>query len=99
MKLIGPETINTFSNRIMNVHPALLPNYGGQGMYGSHVHQAVKQNGDEKTGITIHLVDEIYDNGFIVAQKEVPLLPSDSAEDIENKVKAETTTGQTHRPT
>lgn len=87
MKLIGPETIYSFPNRIMNVHPALLPKYGGQGMYGSNIHRAVKENGDDKTGITIHMVDEVYDNGFIVAQKEIPVSPSDSAEDIENKVK------------
>ncbi len=87
MKLIGPQTIRAFPNRILNVHPALLPKHGGQGMYGRHIHQAVKDNNESETGITIHCVDEIYDNGHIVAQKKVPLSVDDSVDDIENKVK------------
>ncbi len=88
MKLIGTNTIRNFPNRILNVHPALLPKHGGQGMYGRHIHQAVKDTGDTQTGITIHCVDEIYDNGHIVAQKKIALTPEDSVDDIENKVKA-----------
>lgn len=88
MKLIGPQTIRAYPNKIINIHPALLPKYGGKGMYGSHVHRAVKEAGDTVTGPTIHYVDEVYDHGTIIAQKEIPVLPSDSAEDIEEKVKA-----------
>lgn len=88
MKLIGPKTISSFPNAILNVHPALLPNHGGQGMYGRHIHEAVKANSDSKTGITIHIVNSEYDKGTIVAQKEISVLPTDSVDDIENKVKA-----------
>lgn len=88
MKLIGTQTIRAYPNRIINVHPALLPKYGGKGMYGHHVHEAVKAAGDDKTGVTIHYVDEIYDNGAIIAQKEIKLTPDDTAGDIEEKVKA-----------
>lgn len=87
MKLIGPETIDAVKSKILNIHPALLPKYGGQGMYGRHVHQAVKDNGDKETGATIHLVNDEYDKGHIIAQKTVEVLPSDGVEDIENKVK------------
>lgn len=87
MKLIGPETIDAVKGKILNIHPALLPKYGGQGMYGRHVHQAVKDNGDTETGVTIHLVNDEYDKGHIIAQKTVEVLPNDGVEDIENKVK------------
>ena len=87
MKLIGTETIDAVKGKILNIHPALLPKYGGQGMYGRHVHQAVKDNGDKETGATIHLVNDEYDKGRIIAQKTVEVLPSDGIEDIENKVK------------
>jgi len=88
MKLIGTETIASFPNQILNVHPALLPKHGGKGMYGKHIHEAVKAAGDDKTGITIHLVNGEYDKGQILAQKEIPVLESDTPGDIENKVKA-----------
>lgn len=88
MKLIGPRTLEAVNGRILNVHPALLPKYGGKGMYGSHIHQAVKENGDTETGCTIHLVNDVYDDGQILAQKNVTVTPEDTALDIENKVKA-----------
>lgn len=88
MKLIGPFSIAAVHGAILNVHPALLPDYGGQGMYGRHVHQAVHDNGDAETGITIHLVDGEYDHGRTIAQKRIPVMSGDSVEDIENKVKA-----------
>lgn len=87
MKLIGSHTIEAVHGKILNIHPALLPKYGGQGMYGSHVHQAVKQNGDSETGCTIHLVSDEYDKGKIIAQKIVPVSPQDSTLDIEENVK------------
>jgi phosphoribosylglycinamide formyltransferase-1 len=87
MKLIGPETINAVGGRILNIHPALLPKYGGQGMYGRRVHQAVKDNGDSETGATIHLVNHEYDEGRIIAQKIIPVLDGDDVDTIENNVK------------
>lgn len=88
MKLIGPKTIESVKGRILNVHPALLPLYGGRGMYGRHVHQAVFDNKDKQTGITIHLVDGEYDHGRVIAQKIIPLDSNDGVDDIESKVKA-----------
>ena len=87
MKLIGDRTIDAVQGKILNIHPALLPKYGGQGMYGRHVHQAVKDNGESETGCTIHLVNNEYDEGKILAQKIVPVSKEDSALDIENNVK------------
>lgn len=80
------ELIRTFPDRIVNIHPALLPSYGGKGMYGMRVHEAVKNAGDEETGITIHLVDENYDEGKIVFQAAVPIDKEDSPEQIADKV-------------
>ncbi len=82
-----PKTlIQSFPNKIINVHPALLPKYGGKGMYGMHVHRAVKKNGDLKSGITIHYVNENYDEGAIIHQATTPLNSDHSAEDIAQKV-------------
>jgi phosphoribosylglycinamide formyltransferase-1 len=78
MKLLGPKVVARFRNRILNIHPALLPNYGGTGMYGMRVHEAVIAAGDTETGVTVHLVDEKYDEGEIVAQTRVAVLPSDT---------------------
>ena len=78
--------INYFQNKIINIHPALLPNYGGKGMYGINVHKAVKMNNEKKSGITIHYVDNGYDTGKIIFQKEVKISKLDSVEDISNKV-------------
>ena len=80
--------IRAFSNRMVNIHPALLPKYGGKGMYGHHVHEAVKAAGDTESGITIHLVNEHYDEGKIIFQAATSLLPEDSAETIAAKVLA-----------
>lgn len=88
MKLVGPKTIESVHGALLNTHPALLPKHGGKGMYGSRVHQAVFDNKESETGITIHLVDGEYDHGKTIAQKKIPVLPSDSAGDIEEKVKA-----------
>lgn len=82
-----PDTVvQEFEGRIINIHPALLPKYGGKGMYGMHVHNAVKNAGDTETGITIHYVNEAYDEGAIIRQARIPVLPEDSAEDIAKKV-------------
>ena len=85
---IPEELIRSFPNRMVNIHPALLPKYGGKGMYGHHVHEAVKAAGDTETGITIHLVNEHYDEGKIIFQAATSLLPEDSAETIAAKVLA-----------
>lgn len=87
MKLIGPKTIAAAHGAILNVHPALLPRHGGKGMYGRHVHQAVFDNRESETGITIHLVDSEYDRGRILAQERL-LVSGSSAQDIEDMVKA-----------
>jgi len=85
---IPQELIRAFPDRMVNIHPALLPKYGGKGMYGSHVHEAVKAARDTETGITIHLVNEHYDEGKIIFQAATSLEESDSPEDIAEKVHA-----------
>jgi len=80
------KIIRNFSDKIVNIHPALLPKYGGKGMYGNHVHQAVKENKETETGITIHYVNENYDEGAIIFQARTTVLPDDSFEDIAKKV-------------
>lgn len=85
---IPEDLIRAFPEHMVNIHPALLPKYGGKGMYGMHVHEAVKAAGDTETGITIHLVNEHYDEGRIVFQASTPVTPEDSPEDIAQKVHA-----------
>ena len=75
-----------YPNKIINIHPALLPKYGGKGMYGMHVHRAVVENKESKTGITIHYVNENYDEGNIIFQKEVTVLISDTPEVVAAKI-------------
>lgn len=84
--LIHREIINNFQQRILNIHPSLLPKHGGKGMYGSRVHEAVKACRDTESGMTIHLVNEKFDEGRVLFQEKVPILPSDSAEAIASKV-------------
>jgi len=80
--------VKAFPNKIINLHPSLLPKYGGKGMYGMNVHNAVKKSGDLVTGITIHFVDECYDQGTIIFQASTHVNPQDSPKDIANKVHA-----------
>lgn len=84
--LVPEYLINKYLGRIVNIHPALLPKFGGKGMYGMHVHEAVKQSGENETGITIHLIDGNYDKGNTVFQAKVAVEPADSPDDIANKV-------------
>lgn len=84
--LIPDYLIRAFPDRIVNIHPSLLPKYGGKGMYGMKVHEAVKQAGESETGITIHLVNEKYDEGRILFQATCRVSSSDSPEQIANKV-------------
>lgn len=84
--LIPSNLIKAFPNKIINIHPALLPNYGGKGMYGYKVHQAVFDNKETETGITIHYVNEAYDEGTIIAQHKTQLSSNDTPDDIAKKV-------------
>ncbi len=84
--LIPEYLVRNFSNRIINIHPALLPKYGGKGMYGMKVHQAVRDNNEAETGITIHLVNEHYDEGEVLAQYNVAVTTEDTPEQIAKKV-------------
>jgi len=79
LKLVPPGVIARYRGRIINVHPALLPAFGGKGMYGIRVHEAVLQSGAAESGCTVHLVEEEYDRGMILAQARVPVLPGDTA--------------------
>ncbi len=88
LKLLPPPVVRKYRNRILNIHPGLLPKYGGKGMYGHHVHEAVLASGDTESGVTIHVVDEIYDHGKIVAQEKVPVLPGDTPDDLAARVLA-----------
>ncbi len=82
-----PEFIlNHFPNRVINIHPSLLPKYGGKGMYGKHVHEAVVNKKESETGITIHYVNAQYDEGAIIFQAKCAVLASDSAEDVAKKI-------------
>ena len=82
-----PEHIlNAFPNKVINVHPSLLPKYGGKGMYGMHVHEAIVNNKETETGITIHYVNEHYDEGAIIFQAKCDVLPSDTPKDVAAKI-------------
>ncbi len=87
MKKLGPKTLAAYEGHILNTHPSLLPKYGGQGFFGRMVHEAVLAAGDAESGVTLHLVADIYDSGEIVAQSRVPVLATDSATDLEERVK------------
>ncbi len=84
--LVPPRLISAFPNKIINIHPALLPQYGGKGMYGMHVHRAVVKNKETETGITIHWVNEKYDDGAILFQAKCSLTGTDTPEDIAHKI-------------
>lgn len=84
--LVPPKLIQKFPKRIINIHPALLPKYGGKGMYGQHVHQAVFDNEESETGMSIHFVNEHFDEGKIIAQFKTSLQPNDTPEIIAKKV-------------
>jgi phosphoribosylglycinamide formyltransferase-1 len=83
---IPQDIIDAFPDKIINIHPALLPNYGGKGMYGMNVHRAVKENKETETGITIHFVNANYDEGAIIFQAKTALLEEDSPEIIAEKI-------------
>ena len=86
MRKLGPETLSRYRNRILNIHPALLPKYGGRGMYGERVHSAVLAAGERVSGVSVHLVDEEYDRGPVIAQAEVPVMPEDTPDTLATRV-------------
>ena len=89
MKKLGRQTLQRYRGRVLNIHPALLPKFGGQGMYGQRVHQAVLESGDKVSGVSIHIVDEEYDHGPVVSQREVPVLEGDTPETLAERVLAQ----------
>lgn len=86
LKKIPTVIINTYSGRVINIHPSLLPKYGGKGYYGMNVHRAVIENKEDVSGCTVHFVDEIYDNGQIIKQIEVPVSSTDTPESLAEKI-------------
>lgn len=86
--LVPAYLVRAYWRRMVNIHPALLPAYGGKGMYGMHVHEAVKAAGERETGITIHYVNERYDEGDVIFQARCPVSPDDTPADIARKVQA-----------
>ena len=88
LRPVGPAVLGRFRNRVLNIHPALLPKFGGRGMFGDHVHAAVLASGEAETGATVHLVDGEYDHGAVLAQMRVPVLPGDTVETVRARVMA-----------
>ncbi len=86
LRLLTPVLIHPFKNKILNIHPALLPSFGGKGMYGPRVHEAVLEYGCRVSGVTVHLVDESYDSGPIVAQRCVPVENGDTPDTLAARV-------------
>lgn len=86
LKRIPARVVGAYAGRILNIHPALLPNFGGEGMYGARVHEAVISSGARESGVTVHLVDDEYDRGPIVAQWRLPVNPYDTAESLAARV-------------
>jgi phosphoribosylglycinamide formyltransferase 1 len=86
VKLVPSAVIARYRGRIINVHPALLPSFGGKGMYGRRVHEAVLASGARESGATVHLVDEVYDRGAILGQARVPVLPGDDPDRLAARV-------------
>ncbi|MCK4607579.1 MAG: phosphoribosylglycinamide formyltransferase [candidate division Zixibacteria bacterium] len=86
LSLLPVAVVRAFRNHIVNIHPALLPKYGGKGMYGRHVHEAVLASGDKESGPSVHLVDEIYDNGKVLEQAKVPVRSDDTPDTLAARV-------------
>jgi phosphoribosylglycinamide formyltransferase 1 len=86
LKMVPAAVIRKFPGRIVNIHPGLLPKYGGKGMYGHFVHEAVVRNKEKETGVTIHIVDEIYDHGQVLAVQKVPVFPEDMPDELASRV-------------
>jgi phosphoribosylglycinamide formyltransferase 1 len=89
LRKIPDDVVEAYKNRIINIHPSLLPRYGGKGFYGEHVHRAVLEAGDTESGCTVHYVNELYDEGDIIRQVTVPVLAEDTPETLAKRVLAE----------
>lgn len=87
LRHLGPRTLDRYAGRILNIHPGPLPDFGGEGMYGRRVHEAVLAAGVAESGVVIHLVDEEYDHGAPVARRAVPILTGDTVDDLEARVR------------
>jgi phosphoribosylglycinamide formyltransferase-1 len=88
VRKVGPRTLRAFAGRLINTHPAPLPRFGGKGMFGEHVHRAVLEAGVATSAATVHLVDEEYDSGPVIAERPVPVLPSDDVATLRERVQA-----------
>ncbi|MPY65950.1 phosphoribosylglycinamide formyltransferase [Deinococcus sp. SDU3-2] len=88
MKALGPRVLDAYAGRVLNIHPSLLPRHGGRGMYGDRVHAAVLASGDAESGATVHLVTAGIDEGPVLAQSRVPVLPGDTLESLKARVQA-----------
>jgi len=86
LQLVPAAVVRQFRGRMINIHPALLPDFGGRGMYGHHVHEAVLASGARESGATVHLVDEEFDRGAIIGQERVPVLPGDTPDTLAARV-------------
>jgi phosphoribosylglycinamide formyltransferase-1 len=86
LRKLPPQVVRAYNKRIVNIHPALLPDFGGKGMYGMNVHRAVIESGVSESGVTIHYVDEQYDTGSIIAQERVPVFKDDTPESLAERV-------------
>lgn len=86
MKMVGKSIIEEYPHRVLNIHPALLPKFGGKGMYGHHVHEAVVKAKEKKSGATVHYADENYDTGTVIIQREVDVFDADTPQDVAKKV-------------
>lgn len=88
MKKIGPQTLAAFSNKILNIHPSLLPKHGGHKMYGDYVHAAVLAQGENESGASVQVINEVYDAGPVLLQKMVPVLADDTVDSLGSRVRA-----------
>ncbi len=88
MKKIGPITLENFSNKILNIHPSLLPNHGGKGMYGDRVHNSVLNSGDKQSGASVHFINDEYDKGPLISQQTIDLEEGETIESLRTKVQA-----------
>src|SRR3954453_8762618 len=88
VRKVGPRTLGAFASRLINTHPAPLPRFGGKGMFGEHVHRAVLEAGVATSAATVHLVDEEYDRGAVIAERPVPVLPGDDVGTLRERVQA-----------
>ena len=86
MRILGSDFVKNFPNKIINIHPSLLPKFGGKGFYGHHVHKSVLESNEEESGITIHLVNEKYDEGKILFQKSTPIFDNDDVASLSSRI-------------